>query len=436
MTKRYPLLVLLVFLIFFVISFLTNILGPLVPDIITGFRLSLALAGFLPFSFFVAYGVMSIPAGMLLERFREKTVMLAAFALAFAGSLLFASFPTFQVALTSLFLIGIGMTMLQVAINPLLRTAGGEEHFAFFSVMGQLVFGAASFLSPFVYSYLVTHLKGEAGGPLLDVLARVVPRDLPWVSLYWVFAAVTLAMVLVLAWVRLPKVELKEDERPGAWATHRELLRNPVVRLYFVGIFCYVGTEQGVANWISKFLDTYHGFDPQVEGARAVAMFWGLMTAGCLVGLLLLKLFDARKVLIGFAAAAIATLSTALYGSAQISYYSFMLVGFFLSVMWSILFSLALNSVPRHHGSFSGILCTGIVGGAFVSLAVGWLGDRFGLRAGMTFVFLTLGYILGVGFWARPLIDNATTTLRELVAAVPRAVSRLRAPGAPAARPQ
>ena len=152
MSRHYPLIVLLVYLIFFVISFITNILGPLVPDIIEGFDLSLALAGFLPFSFFVAYGVMSIPAGILLERYREKRVIVGAFLLAFAGSALFASTPTYTVALTSLFLIGIGMTMLQVAINPLLRAAGGEEHFAFNSVLGQLVFGSASFLSPFVYS--------------------------------------------------------------------------------------------------------------------------------------------------------------------------------------------------------------------------------------------------------------------------------------------
>ena len=90
-----------------------------------------------------------------------------------------------------------------------------------------------------------------------------------------------------------------------------------------------------------------------------------------------------------------------------------MAVGFFLSVMWSVIFSLALNSVPRHHGSFSGILCTGIIGGAFVSLAVGWLGERFGLRTGMLLLYLTLGYILSIGFWARPLIDNATTWRRR-----------------------
>src|ERR1043166_1108236 len=105
MNQRRPGIVLLVFLIFFVISFLTNILGPLIPDIINSFHLSLGLAGFLPFAFFVAYGLMSIPAGMLLQRFREKPVMIAAFAAAFLGSLLFATTPKYAIALVSLFLI-------------------------------------------------------------------------------------------------------------------------------------------------------------------------------------------------------------------------------------------------------------------------------------------------------------------------------------------
>jgi fucose permease len=70
--------------------------------------------------------------------------------------------------------------------------------------------------------------------------------------------------------------------------------------------------------------------------------------------------------------------------------------------------------VERHHGSFSGILCTGIVGGAVVSLLVGWLGDRYGLRVAMTLLYLTIGYILVVGIRARPIVDNATLSLREL----------------------
>jgi fucose permease len=413
--KRNIFIVALIFLVFFVISFLTNILGPLVPDIINSFSLSLTLAGFLPFSFFVAYGVMSIPAGMLVERYREKRVMAAAFLMALLGALFFASVPRFSVALTSLFLIGLGMAMLQVAINPLLRVAGGEEHFAFNSVFAQLIFGLASFLSPKVYSYLVLNLPESSGKSnfLLDTLRKVVPDGLPWVSLYWVFSLVTLAMVVIMAAAPLPKVELKEEERAGAWAVYKELFRKKIVILYFLGIFAYVGTEQGVANWISKFLATYHGFDPQTKGASTVSLFWGLMTAGCLLGLVLLKLFDSRRVLVGFAAAAVVTLSCALFGSGPVAVVAFPLMGFCASVMWSIIFSLALNSLDKHHGSFSGILVTGIIGGALVPLVIGWLGDRLGLRLGMMFLYLTLAYILSIGFWARPLINNATIRLRK-----------------------
>ena len=115
----------LVFLIFFVISFLTNILGPLVPDIISGFRVSLTMAAVLPFSFFIAYGVMSIPAGFLVERWGEKSLIIVSFLFGTAGALSFALFPTYQVAVLSLFVMGAGMAALQVAINPL--AAGGRR---------------------------------------------------------------------------------------------------------------------------------------------------------------------------------------------------------------------------------------------------------------------------------------------------------------------
>jgi FHS family L-fucose permease-like MFS transporter len=111
-------------------------------------------------------------------------------------------------------------------------------------------------------------------------------------------------------------------------------------------------------------------------------------------------------VLIGFTLAAMVSLAVALFSSRAVAMIAFPMVGFFASVMWSIIISLALNSVASHHGSFSGILVTGIAGGAILPLIVGWLGDMLGLRMGMLFLFLSLGYILSIGFWSKPLINN------------------------------
>ena len=97
-TRHYG-MVALIFLTFFVISLLTNVIGPLVPDIIRSFSLSLTLVALLPFAFFIAYGVMSIPAGMLLEKLREKPVMVGAFCVAFAGAMIFSLFTGYLTAI-------------------------------------------------------------------------------------------------------------------------------------------------------------------------------------------------------------------------------------------------------------------------------------------------------------------------------------------------
>jgi FHS family L-fucose permease-like MFS transporter len=406
--KRNYYIVALIMLTFFVISFITNVIGPLNPDFIKDFNLSYFLAGLLPFAFFIAYGIMSIPTGMLLEKYKEKKIMTAAFAVSFLGALLLAVIPNYLTTILSLFLIGCGMAMLQVVINPLLRTSGGEENYAFTSVLAQLIFGAASFLSPLVYSYIVLNLKNANASGLLSVFNATVPVNLPWISLYWLFALLSLAMIAVIMVSKFPKVELNTDEKAGPWATHVMLFKKPIVVLFFIAMFCYVGTEQGIANWMSQFLSLYHKYDPQVTGANAVAYFWGLMTAGGVVGLFLLKVMDSRKVLVIFTLLALVTLTFALFGNSKISLVAFPIIGFFASVMYPVIFSLALNSVEEHHGSFSGILVTGIIGGAVIPPIIGYMGDLLGLRIGMMFLYITLGYILSIGFWAKPIITNKT----------------------------
>jgi fucose permease len=80
--------------------------------------------------------------------------------------------------------------------------------------------------------------------------------------------------------------------------------------------------------------------------------------------------------------------------------------------MWPIIISLALNSIAEHHGSFTGILSTGIMGGAIVSVIIGRVGDQMGLRSGMAMLYLTFGYVLSIGFWSRPLIHNLTLSTK------------------------
>ena len=93
---------------------------------------------------------------------------------------------------------GAGMATLQVAVNPLLRVSGGEEHFAFNSAFAQLIFGLASFISPRIYSVIPV---GSLGDPAkaesfpLRVLGQVTPRDLPWASMYWIFVVSTSLMI-------------------------------------------------------------------------------------------------------------------------------------------------------------------------------------------------------------------------------------------------
>ena len=254
---------------------------------------------------------------------------------------------------------------------------------------------------------------------VLRILGTLTPRRLPWVSIYWIFVAVAFAMAVLLLLSTFPKVQHTAAERAGSFSMYTNLARQHVVWLYFVAMFAYVACEQGTADWMSTFLERYHGVDPHTTGAAAVSWFWGLLTAGCLGGMLLLKIFGSRKVLIGASIGALGCLSAALFGPARLSVIAFPGVGLFASVLWPIIVSLALNSVSQYHGSFSGILGTGIIGGAVVPVIIGRIGDHAGLRSGLAFLYLTFGIVLSVGFWAHPLINNVTTSAREAPSGLP-----------------
>ena len=177
-------LIVFVMVVFFVISFITNIIGPLIPQFIKLYNLNLVLASFLPLSFFFSYGVFSIPAGIYLERYGGKIIMFFAFLISSIGAATIILYPGYLSFVISFFLIGAGMAILQVAINPLLRYAVSGENFAFFSIIGQLAFGSASFLSPIFYKFLLEE-KNPFGIFLFS--------DEPWL---WIYVLFILAIII------------------------------------------------------------------------------------------------------------------------------------------------------------------------------------------------------------------------------------------------
>lgn len=397
----------IIMVFWFVISFITNILGPLIPDIINTFNLSkLTLAGFIPTSFFVAYAVMSIPAGILIEKVGEKVVLFIGFSIVLAGSVLFAFLHTYPVLLVSCFVIGLGMAMLQTVMNPLQRTVGGEENYAFVSDCSQVVFSAASFISPIVYSYYVTNPMSFA------------PEGMPWISLYYLFGFILVAILAVVLVTRFPKIELKSDEKSGDKSSFMELFGMRKVWLFALALFFYTGTEQGMSNNISLFLERYHGVDPHTLGATCVSWFWGSMLIGCIIGLLLLKLIDSKQLLKICCVLSAAVLAAGLFAPDSmriagypVAVFALPAVGFAMSLMFPIIMSLALNSVSKHHGSFAGIMCSAIVGGAAGPLLVSMLSDAVSSqRIGMCLIFIFIAYILFIAFWAKPIVKNKLLT--------------------------
>ncbi|WP_278404329.1 MFS transporter [Pseudoalteromonas ruthenica] len=401
--------VVLVLATFFMISFITNILGPIFPALIDSFDIGLTLAGFFPFAFFIAYGVMSIPAGLLVQSWGEKHVMLLAFLLAALGAVAFVLIPVFAVAMTALFLLGSAMALLQVAVNPLLRESGGSQHFALLSVLAQLMFGGAATLSPLVYSQLLE--QTQTGQGVGAMIAPSIPANMGWLSMYWLFAALSVAMLVWIALTPIKRAQRNADERLSAKQS-LQYFKNPTAIKFFFAIAAYVALEQGIANSMSVFLQQQHGLEPNTEGAAVVSHFWLSLTLGCLLGLVLLKCVDAQKLLMFFSVGAALCLVVALFGSQSLAVLAFPACGFFLSIMWSVIFSLALNSFKAGHGAVAGILCTGIIGGAVASPIIGAISQGIGsLQIAILVLFIPLIYIFSVGIWARPLVRNHTLNL-------------------------
>jgi len=396
MPERPSSLLWVIFLAYFTFGMITNVLGVIIPEVIKQYQLSLFVAGFLAFSFFLAYGLCSIPTGLLMDRFGAKPLVLLGVTLMGLGCLVVAWAQSYPLILAMIFAVGVGVTALQTAGNPLIQHLDRPENYHRNLTLTIGFCGIGAFLGPFVLALL-----------------RGTGRS--WQSLYIFFAVLSLVLLAPLALSRFPSVATQTSDRMRVDQLGK-LLKKPLVLTYALGVFFYVGAEVGTASWIVKFFERVHGLSAEVANLEAtslfrkvlptlpaliVALFWGLQGTGRLVSGAVLNRFGSRRILRLYSFLALACLLVANFGSKNVTAVGFAACGFFTSVLITLIISGTINSFTENHGTISGVLCTAILGGALVPPLVGWVGDSFGMHAAMMVPALCFVYVFGLALLGR-----------------------------------
>ena len=372
---------------YFIYSLITNIAGAVLPYWKDTFHLSSVILTFLGSVIFLAYGLTSFPQGILLDKIGNKKLLLWGLGLVFLGSISFAIFPIYYVGLASLFIIGIGVTAIQMVSNLLVKEIDEDE-------------------TKYSRNLTLTQIFCGVGGLSGGFLASFLIKDLgfTWESLYYVFSV--LAMVLS-AWVlftNIPEQEKTEESTRPTLKDYIELVKNPMMFMFALGIFVYVGIEVGVATWLSTFLvDKFEML--KSSAAMIVGLYWGFLAIGRFAGGILLNWLNVSKALLLYAIGAFISLVVAVVvPDKSISAMGFVAVGFFASIMFPSIFSLCVNSFDKkEEGCVAGILNTAIVGGAVTAPVIGFVAKLTSLPVSLLIIcFLSFGYIGFIGLRTIP----------------------------------
>jgi fucose permease len=363
-----------IFFAFFVMGFVDAV-GTLVGFAKDEYRLSGLMAGLLPFFGFIAFALFSVPGGVLMDKKGKRFLMLLSLAIVLVGEALPAITTGYRMLVAAIFLIGVGMTLLQVAGNPIMRDVSEEGRFARNLTFAQFVKGL-----------------GSIAGPAVAI--ALVARGLPWNSIFRVFGFV---VAITLAGVALLKVEEKKggDKPPASIASSFALLWNPYVFTMILGLFLYVGAEVGVNSWIATFLNQKFQFDLGSLATSGIAFFFVALSIGRLVGSAVLSFMSARQFLLVTAGLSVLGTLGILVGSKEVAVVSIFLTGLGFGNVFPLVFSILIDRMPERSAELSGLLCMSIAGGAVMPLVMGAANDAFGsLTAAMVVPFVSSLYIL------------------------------------------
>jgi MFS transporter, FHS family, L-fucose permease len=396
----------LAFAVFFILGGVTNINDLLVGKFKPMFHLSHAQANLVQMAFFIAYALCSIPAGIIMSKlgyirtFVLGFVMVAAAAFLFIPASAAASYGGF---LAALFFIGAGITVLQVAMNPIITTLGPVETShsrltfaqAFNSIgVFLMVYGGAAFLlgdSKPIDAAKATEAQIQA--------YRVAEGASIGQAYTWL--GIVMLAIAALFWVFRSAIDHAKAEDVKLDGTLGLFLHNRRVQLGALCIFTYVGAEVAIGSNLMAYLGQSNVMGLGLEAAgKLVAIYWLGALVGRLLGGFILRMAKPGRVLTAFAAGAIGLIALSAISTGALSGWALILVGFCNSLMFPTIFSLGTEGLGEQTPQGSGILCTAIVGGAFIPYLFGWTADHTTLRVALIVPVICYAIIAAFGLWS------------------------------------
>jgi len=394
----------IVTILFFMWGALTALNDVLIPHLKAVYTLTYVQAMLVQFCFFGAYGIVSLPAGMLIRRIGYQRGVVAGLVIAAAGCALFypASLSGYTVFLFAFFVMAAGITTLQVAANPFVSALGDPATASSRLTLTQAFNALGTTIAPWIGGMLI--LSGGVLGaselaslPAAQQAAYRATEAALVRGPYLALAAALLVLAVLFALARLPRVS--HGETAAGLDAGPSILAQRHLVLGAVAIFLYVGGEVSIGSFLISFMgDASIGGLAAADAAAYVSFYWGGAMLGRFIGFAVMRYVSPGKTLAFNAACVIALVLLAILGNGKAAMWALIAVGLFNSIMFPTIFSMALNRLGPQTGQGSGILCMAIVGGAIVPFIQGAAADMIGLQSSFVVPAACYAFILYFGW--------------------------------------
>ncbi|WP_251140057.1 sugar MFS transporter [Alteromonas sp. ALT199] len=372
--------------LFFLWGFITALNDILIPHLKAAFSLSYTQAMLVQFCFFGAYFVVSPFAGKLIERIGYTNGIITGLCTIATGCLIFypaSELGFYFVFLLGLFILASGVAILQVSANPYVAILGSEKTAASRLNLAQGINSLGHTLAPLFGAFLIF------GAVHQETSAESV--QLP----YFILAIATLCIAVGFKFLKLPQIKSHQATQASSEVS---LLSQKNLILGAIGIFLYVGAEVTIGSFlVNYFSQPDIGNMSEKAASSMVSYYWGGAMIGRFVGAALTRVVKPVYVLVTNALAAVVLLFTTMNTTGDLAMWSVIGVGFFNSIMFPTIFSLAIKGLGPLTGRGSGLLCQAIVGGAILPLIQGAVADFTSVQA--SFIVPVAAYIY-IGFYA------------------------------------